>query len=319
MPYLQELIPSLRFDRWDYLRALRALLPRGLLWRIPLPDERDIRPLSILSLEAFGRITVFSGIVFITPDGIGSSEAFGVPGVNQEQFIEPVGIGTMEAFGTPTVLSNFGISPNSIVSAEAFGSLTITQGFYLYDNFESGISGSWNSAFSSVPANWTTRTQQGQGIAYSPNASVSALFPQGSTVISGNFQVKFQMVIGSNSGGNVSLHIQVKEVATGNLRGNLYFVPDNLYFYDHVTAKGEQSGFTPPKIVTCKIVRTSGVIWCYYNNDAAGGEAGSWIRNDSWSTPGSSISFSGNCTLEIDGDDGYGGYGMIEVQGDLLV
>jgi len=79
MGYLDELKPRLTFDRWDYVRALRALLPRGILWNIPLPDERDIRPNSILSGEQFGRVTVSLGMMYITPDGIASAEDFGLP------------------------------------------------------------------------------------------------------------------------------------------------------------------------------------------------------------------------------------------------
>jgi hypothetical protein len=79
MGYLDELKPRLAYDRWDYVRALRAMLPRGILWNIPLPDESDIRPYSIASGERFGRVTISSGITYITPDGIASAESFGEP------------------------------------------------------------------------------------------------------------------------------------------------------------------------------------------------------------------------------------------------
>lgn len=56
--YLNELQPKRRYDRFDYLKALRALLPRGDGWLIPLPDEQDIQLYGIESEEAFGQPTV---------------------------------------------------------------------------------------------------------------------------------------------------------------------------------------------------------------------------------------------------------------------
>lgn len=58
MAYLDELKPTRLYDRNDYWKGLRALLPRGDMWLIPAPDEQDIQPLTIESGEAFGLPTV---------------------------------------------------------------------------------------------------------------------------------------------------------------------------------------------------------------------------------------------------------------------
>lgn len=77
--YLRELRPRRKFDRFDYLHVLRSLLPRGVAWEIPLPNEQDIAPVSIQSSEAWGRIVISQGELIITPNGIASSEAWGTP------------------------------------------------------------------------------------------------------------------------------------------------------------------------------------------------------------------------------------------------
>jgi hypothetical protein len=281
----------------DYLHMFRQLFPQCLAWNWRVVWEDVLQPAGIISREQFG-----------------------YPAIINEQIIVPVGIVSSEVFGS--IMAGLNISPSGIASSEAFGTAVLTNdyGFYLYDDFEnSAIKNLWNSAFYNAPSNWSTKSQAGQIIAYSPDHSVSALFPQLTSKISGDFEVKWQFVIGTDSGGNVSLHIQIKDPTDGHLHGNLYYIPSELHLQDHITDKGIQSGITAPKTITCKMVRIAGVIWTYYNDDVAGGEAGNWVRNDAWSTPGSSISFSGDCVLEIDGDDGWGGYGFIEVKGDALI
>ena len=106
---LNELIYKQKYDAQDFVLFLRQLLPKGPVWRIPLPDEYPIEITSILSEENFGRITVTSGNTVITPNGIESLEDFGIP----EKF-------------------NFGLTVNSVISDEIFGlcilnlSLTLT-------------------------------------------------------------------------------------------------------------------------------------------------------------------------------------------------
>jgi len=58
MTYLEDLIPQRRYSRKDYLGILISLLPRGRLWRIPLPDEKDISPPGIASAQSFGNHVV---------------------------------------------------------------------------------------------------------------------------------------------------------------------------------------------------------------------------------------------------------------------
>ena len=49
---------ELQYDRVDFWKMLKALLPRGPIWRIRQPIEQDIRLNSIPSSESFGTITV---------------------------------------------------------------------------------------------------------------------------------------------------------------------------------------------------------------------------------------------------------------------
>ena len=103
MAYLEELKPRRRYDRFDFLRALKALLPRGILWRIPLPDESDISPVGIASAEAWGRITITQGELIITANGIASAESFGEPYVSQDIEVFASGIPTGESWGSPEI------------------------------------------------------------------------------------------------------------------------------------------------------------------------------------------------------------------------
>lgn len=106
MTYLEELKPRRRYDRFDFLAALKALLPRGVIWRIPLPDEQDIAPVGIPSEEAFGRITITQGELLITANGIESGEAFGVPVVSIGAEVLASGIPTGESWGSPTITTS---------------------------------------------------------------------------------------------------------------------------------------------------------------------------------------------------------------------
>ena len=277
----------------DYLHMFRQMFPQCLAWNWRVVWE-DI----------------------LQPAGIASREQFGYPIIVNDQFISPVGIVSREAFGS--IRAGLNISPSGIASSESFGSLTVTAGFYLYDDFEDGtIKSGWNSAFNSNPSNWTVRTQQGQKIAYSPNANVCQLFPQSTSKISGNFEVKWQLVLGTGSG-NTSIHLDIYDTSNVKQFG-LEYVPSVIRTTETGTPAAEKTGVTAPTIITCKIVRTGGTIYAWYNNDVAGGEAGSWVREDAWNTAGNGFSFSGNCYLKVDGDDGWGGYGFIEVKGDALV
>jgi hypothetical protein len=122
--YLRELRPRRKFDRFDYLHALRGLLPRGVAWEIPLPNEQDIAPVSIASSEAWGRILISQGELIITPNGITSSEQWGLPTVSNLLTIVPVGIASSEQWGSPRI--GMQISVNSIVTSETWGSPTVS-------------------------------------------------------------------------------------------------------------------------------------------------------------------------------------------------
>lgn len=126
MSYLQELIPARAYDRNDYERALRASFPRGRAWAIPLTEEQDIQPGSILSQEVFGRVTISTAGVPITPNGIPSGEAWGIPSFDFE--ILPNSIVSSEAWGTPIFSMNYEISAYSIFTGEQWGAPQIIQG-----------------------------------------------------------------------------------------------------------------------------------------------------------------------------------------------
>lgn len=98
---IEELIYRQKFKRQEFVALLRQLLPRGPIWRIPLPQETVIEANSILSSEAFGRVTITAGETVITPNGIASVEVFGTPTLNLR--IYPNSIASGEAFGNPTI------------------------------------------------------------------------------------------------------------------------------------------------------------------------------------------------------------------------
>jgi len=53
-----DLLVRARYSRNDYLTNLIQLLPRGPGWRIPFPNEQDVAPDAITSVEAWGSVTV---------------------------------------------------------------------------------------------------------------------------------------------------------------------------------------------------------------------------------------------------------------------
>lgn len=279
MAYLEELIPHRKYDRWDFVRALRTLLPRGRLWIIPLPDESDIQPNSILSSEAFGRVTISSGIVYITPNGIVSGEGFGL------------------AIVAPTAI----LVMSGIASAEAWGSPTVGNAWTQFCDFESNLCSGWDSAFTT---NWSQTTESGEGIAQRASDGWDRLYPVSGTKLTGDFSIEFGIWRSATETGNISIHFRLNDtgvIADIAYNGTLY----GLNGGSNAMAAG-------PSEQRMKIERVSGTIWAYRWTGSA------WEREDSWSTPGSSVSNSNDVYVDVNGADGVNGFTYIGINGALI-
>jgi len=79
---LEELIYRQKYTRNEFAAMLLNLLPRGPIWRIPLPEELEVIVNSIPSGEAFGNLSITTGNVSVYPYGITSFELFGYPTVS---------------------------------------------------------------------------------------------------------------------------------------------------------------------------------------------------------------------------------------------
>jgi len=305
MAYLDALKPRLAYDRWDYVRALRAMLPRGIPWNIPLPNESDIRPDSISSSESFGRVTISSGQTFITPDGIVSAESFGLAIVVSEWILQMSGIPSGEAFGAPTVsFPAQSMTVNGIASAEGFGTPTIGFGFMQCCDFESNLCSGWDSAFTT---NWYQTTESGEGIAQRASDGTDRLYPPSGQMLSGDFIIEWGFWRSSSEVGNGSIHVLGLNITPTQIF-------DGTYNYGAILGinGGQFSAPTGPAEQRMKIVRTSGTIWCYRWTGSA------WQREDSWTTPGSSVSNSDNLYLSANGGDGVNGFSYICIDGTLV-
>lgn len=298
--YLQELIPQMRFNRWDYVRALRALLPRGVPWNIPLPDEIDIRPFSIFTSEAFGRVTISTGQTFITPNGIQSEESFGNLYVATEIQLSLSGISSLEIFGTPSIGIGISLNGNGIVSEELWGNPSIS-GWTQFSDFESGLGSGWDSEFTT---DWTQETEDGEGIAQRASDGDDRLYPPSGSLLAGDLIVEWGFWRSSPQVGNTSVHMRlldssdVAEADAGYSGGNIAGING-----------GSFSAPSGPSEQRMKIVRSSGTIWCYRWTGSA------WEREDAWSTPGSSVSNSEDLYLQVNGADGMNGFTYIGISG----
>jgi len=68
-----------RFDRFDFWHLFSALLPRGPIWRIPIPNEQDIKPIGIRSCEKWGEHSISTGVTIINSVSITTGEEWGNP------------------------------------------------------------------------------------------------------------------------------------------------------------------------------------------------------------------------------------------------
>lgn len=278
--YLQELIPHRKYDRWDYVRALRALLPRGKLWIIPLPDEKNIEPYGIGSAEEFGRATLTGNNVIITPNGIASVEGFGLPSIVVDYLILMSGIASAEAWGTPTLVL----------------------GFMQYCDFEVDLCSGWDSEFTT---NWSQTTEDGEGIAQRASDGTDRLYPPSGTDLTGDFLVEWSFWRSSSEAGNISIHMEIHD--SGGI------IADAVYNSGSIGGinGGSFSAPSGPAAQRMRIERVSGTIWCYRWTGSA------WEREDSWSTPGSSVSDSDDIFIKVNGANGVNGIGYIGINGTL--
>jgi len=304
MSYLQELIPKRKYSRWDYLGALINLFPRGWIWRIELPNELDISLYSIPSGEDFGRITISQGQTIITPNGIASQESVGIPFIWTSDSIYPVGIASGEIFGSLSL--GLGLVSSSISTSELWGSPSI-RNYLIWNTFESSLGTGWDSEFTD---DWYQTVENGEGIAQTTLNQNFRLFPPSGQMLNGNFTLIADFWrSASEVGGNTSVHFGVKN--SGGTK-----IEELHYYYDsHMKAVygiAERVFGAGPKKERYKIERISGVIWCYYWNGS------SWIRSDSWSTPGTSVSNSADLYVFVDGAESMNGFAEIQIIGHLV-
>jgi len=307
MGYLDELKPSLRFDRWDYVRALRALLPRGTAWCIPLPSEQDIRPFSILTAERFGRVTITTGNTVITPDGIESAEAFGLLVINAQNIVDLSGIPSSESFGLPYLYHpNTLILLNSILTSENFGLPTVTPEypFVQYCDFSVGLCPGFDNEFY---ANWYQTTEHGEGIAQRASDGTDRLYPVSGHNFTGDFLVEFGLWRSSPDGvNNTSVHMIVYRADTNTQLYDVMLVIPNF-----IGNGGIYPAPMGPVETKFRIERVAGVLWCYIWTGSQ------WLRCDAWPTPASIMNYAGSAYLRVNGADGVNGFSYIGVNGDI--
>ena len=255
MTYLQELIPTRRYSRVDYLNNLKALLPRGILWRIPLPDENDI-----------------------APAGIPTAEGFGVHNVRR------------------TIL------PSGIIGAEGLGDLIVIIPFLSQCTF--GVDLCPLQFDSEFLTNWYQTTESGQGIAQAPTDGWSRIYPPTGLLLTGDFTIEWGFWrSASEPGVNKSIHLDLINVTNSDSS----FLSNSL--------RGINGGLdvmpAGPIEQRMKLVRVSGVIWCYRWTGSV------WQREDDWVTPGSSTTDNGDVYIRVDGATAQNGISYIQITGTL--
>ena len=126
----------------DSAELLKKLLPKGVIWRIDLPNEMQIKNIGILSNEAFGELLVSLqiGYKYINVNSILSVENFGDVIVNKN-ILNVNSINSGEAFGDAyigylyiiPIESDFGTKSNPLINA------TFTMSFRVYNNYSTLI------------------------------------------------------------------------------------------------------------------------------------------------------------------------------------
>lgn len=289
MANLDDLVPTDRYRRNDYIQMLKALLPRGKLWEIALPIEPDIRPIGIPSVESVNEPTMLW------------------PG---NQLIQADSLPTEGVVGAPDLLRQ-SISVPSIVSEEVVGSAVyvLTNVLNGHD-FNSGSLGSgWDSAFTT---DWGIETEDGQNIAQSPVDGLSRLYPATSGELTGDFTFYWDYWVSALQAGNISIHIQAHDSLDVLQFKTLMGV--DVMGIDEATPTGNLG--TPdssdgPLVIPMKLSRVSGQLEVSHWNGT------SWDRADTWATPETLHSDSDDVYFSVDGADGVNGLSRIYIVGTL--
>ena len=333
IPGIEELVIYQKYFERDFARMLRKFLPRGYVWRIPLPREDDIRASSIRSTESFGLLTIpsFAGSIELNGNGIVtaevmgipiaigfglymtgivSAEALGVPDVGRQE-LSGVGIASEEVWGFPTVVytPQF-IESNSIISTEGWGAPLVLD-VLIADSFQSSLSSGWDSGFLT---NWYQTIEDGEGIAQRASEGWDRLFPQASDVMTGDFDIFYDYWRSASEPGNDSIHLEFYNFADA-----LQFSTE--YWGEHARGVKEASSIgeintSPSTAIPMRIQRISGTIWVYT------WDGSSWVRADNWvslgGVNGTSYSNSEDVYIKADGGDGINGFARIVITGTIL-
>ena len=285
-----DLLVRAKFSKLNYLSSLIQLLPRGPGWKIPVPNEDDITPYSILSSQIFGLVTVIREESFITPIGILSGEAWGLASAGSQ--IQPSSILTSEAWGSHSVGRSLVLY--SISSSESWNSPGVFQlpiSPLQFSDFSSGLGSGWDSGFTS---NWTQDTDNEEGFALRGSQGVDRMYPPTGTWITGDFEMYLGIWLNTNDGGaNKSVHIVIADAG-----GDIF----NFNWNNDEIEESVSGALDPlvgstlrPGSIHCKITRVSGDLWAYYWTGSA------WKRMDAWDTPGSVVTDTDNVYIDIDG------------------
>ena len=285
-----DLLVRAKYSKLNYLSSLIQLLPRGPGWRIPVPNEDDITPYSILSSQIFGLVTVIREESFITLIGIPSMETWGSASAGNQ--IQPNGILTSEAWGNPGVTVFLVLT--SISSSESWNSPGIIQlpaSPLQEGTFDSGLGAGWASPFTS---NWSQDTDNEEGFAVRGSDGEDRMYPPTGTWITGDFELYFGIWLNTNDGGaDKSIHIEIADAG-----GDIF----NFNWNNDEIEESVSGALDPlvgstlrPGSIHCKITRVSGDLWAYYWTGSA------WKRMDAWDTPGSVVTDTDNVYIDVDG------------------
>lgn len=288
MAYLEELIPQTRFDRNDYVRIMRETSPHGTFWRIPLPQERLIKPIGLQETSQVGNHLVQLDDRTILAFPVQTGEIIGVPIV---------------------VPGNVNLAPSGIGSLESVENASLVRKFIAASQFENGTLNpdEWDTAFNNK---WYQTDEDGYGIAQGPDDSTVRLFPKGTDKLTGDFLIEFGFWLSANQGSdNKSVHLEFYDTAFAfktQILGNA--TPkriDGINGGDIITGNG-------PAEFKMRVERVSGVIWCYRWTGTE------WQREDSWpDVAGASISNSNDLYLEVNSATGVNGFTYMQITGEL--
>lgn len=291
MLYLEELIPQQRYFRFDYLRILKALLPNGALWRIPIPIEDLLQPSSLSSVEQFGVATLLRAAVGLQPVAIPSAEAVSAGLKVGEQFVLPLEIQPAEAIGGLVLVSN-----NLLAHCPFTIDLCASQGF--------------DAAFM---LNWYQTTESGEGIAQRGTGGVDRFFPSAISgkLLTGDLDVIATYWRSAIEAGNTSIHVQFHNSA-GTLKFSQEYWGGKTRGVKEATLVGSWDVAPGPVSQPMWISRRSGIVWVYAWNGFG------WVRADDWLDPGASYSNSDDVYIKLDGGDAVNGFAEITILGTLV-